>query len=681
MLALGQRQVIRRPKIIAAGGCVPENALSPSTTKLQGTSRLLFAFGAPARYVRFAFDSWTLDTAAPGYTDLPTSFTIVKVAMEYNGLARPVTFTGQRSVTLQPGLTRFYSDRVYAGRFNLSRFPADDYGWFRGSILLPSSSGRFPTAYPASYNGVQGAAMFAYYDPANHIDQIDDVGDMVLPSGASVSNFGWGPSAIVGDSLDRSALSAIAVTDSIGWRDDPDATGGPAEVPTGVGFVSRAACAADGSLTNVVAVMRATKVGGTVGGLNNERLGKYYQLANMAIEEDATNSLGSGGSGDPTTIHDLLTVRRNNQRSKGVRKIARTKLLPRTSSASGKWNGDQTYVANWGAGGNAGTLNGLFDADFAAGRIEALLSLSGVRGDISTSDPYRWKEDGTDNYATIDGTHPFKALQIVMANELRRWFAYLKAGYPADIAAWAAACTVEPSASRIALMSSLKSGLVSAGSWSLLDLLHFMGAHDEQAGRLALNKAGNFTLAPAGSPNFVTDRGFDGDSTDAALNTAWAPSTNGVNFTRNAASLIWGAQGTSTSSVPDLGTVSGVSGNRNVSLIRSNGTNAILRLNDNADTTFPNTSPKGIYLANRSGTTVTLWKIGPTGAASMLGSATVASTAASPAPLNYLRGPGTTQWSAATGAFVAAVGGDLTGKEAATLAAIRDAAVAVGAFS
>lgn len=111
------------------------------------------------------------------------------------------------------------------------------------------------------------------------------------------------------------------------------------------------------------------------------------------------------------------------------------------------------------------------------------------------------------------------------------------ADYGNEATALVAAMTTRPTEARIALINTLINSLKTAGVWSKLDVLWITAAHDAQAARLNWKSPGTFTLTETSSPTFTTDRGYTGNGTSSYLTTGWIPSTNGVNYTQNNASL------------------------------------------------------------------------------------------------------------------------------------------------
>lgn len=107
----------------------------------------------------------------------------------------------------------------------------------------------------------------------------------------------------------------------------------------------------------------------------------------------------------------------------------------------------------------------------------------------------------------------------------------------AEAEAVVTAFSVQPSAARMELIDTLVGALKTAGVWDLLDLLYISAAHDTQAKNINWKNPATFTLTNVGSgPAFVVDRGVTGSASNA-LKTGFVPSTNGVNYVLNSASV------------------------------------------------------------------------------------------------------------------------------------------------
>ena len=118
------------------------------------------------------------------------------------------------------------------------------------------------------------------------------------------------------------------------------------------------------------------------------------------------------------------------------------------------------------------------------------------------------------------------------------------------------AFTTPPTPARKALINTTVKSLKAAGVWSLLDSLYILAAADSQAARVDWKRPAT-TATVTNSPTFAADRGYTFDGSTNYFDTAFTPSTQGVNMTsavgtwavweRNsvaAASTYHGGQGT-----------------------------------------------------------------------------------------------------------------------------------------
>lgn len=92
--------------------------------------------------------------------------------------------------------------------------------------------------------------------------------------------------------------------------------------------------------------------------------------------------------------------------------------------------------------------------------------------------------------------------------------------------------------------------LKTASVWSALDALWIMRAPDSQSSKLEAKSAGvSYTLGEVNTPTFTASRGWAGDGSTSYLTTGFNPSTHGVQYTQNSASMgIYLDDGTDTSS-------------------------------------------------------------------------------------------------------------------------------------
>jgi len=162
------------------------------------------------------------------------------------------------------------------------------------------------------------------------------------------------------------------------------------------------------------------------------------------------------------------------------------------------------------------------------------------------------------------------------------------------------AATTQPTQARKIIINNLVVALQVAGIWNSLDLLYVLAAADSQIARLNWVSPATFTAAEVSAPTFAIDRGYTGDGAASRLNTNWTPSTNGVNFVQDNASMWVWSRTTGTEAVSCAGNNSSTihcminprSAGNTVNLIRINdGTNG---------TAGANTDGTGFYGVQRT---------------------------------------------------------------------------------
>lgn len=174
--------------------------------------------------------------------------------------------------------------------------------------------------------------------------------------------------------------------------------------------------------------------------------------------------------------------------------------------------------------------------------------------------------------------------------------------YSAEATALFAAMSVQPDATRKALIDTFIAALKTAGVWSELDLLYGLAAHDSQGSLLNWKAPASFAaLGEAHAPTFTTDRGWQGNGTSQYLRTQWTPSVNAVKMTQNNASAwAW--------SLTDAANNTGDIGDASAQAIRISTRSAAGaltgRINDNTGSTVAVANSIGFFGAQRTSATV-----------------------------------------------------------------------------
>jgi len=168
----------------------------------------------------------------------------------------------------------------------------------------------------------------------------------------------------------------------------------------------------------------------------------------------------------------------------------------------------------------------------------------------------------------------------------------------------------------------LINGLVFDGTWTLFDLLYILATNNTTTAALNLVST-SFSLVTNGSLTFNADVGYTGDGSTGYLDTQWAPSGNGVNFTLNSASIGAYIQST-TASVASVVMGSAITGTFSYMSPVNTGNVFTFNVNDNTFANFSNTNPQGAFVNTR--TAITTLNIYKNGSATAVGTSAGGST-------------------------------------------------------
>ena len=418
-----------RPRLVGANGRTSQQLLATNATLTTFESRAFFYVGVDTPYLQISFDNWAIDTTGADLA-APTALAIEGAALESDAQVsvRPLRFGGVRAGSISAGGTTF-SDPIYATDFGIPYFKRGTKYWVRLRGNVPASTGRIPGAGRFS---VQLASRFDPTQGANATSQVDATGAMTNKTGQDSYGIPMTFTAVVGLPLDSRIPSMIAVGDSIGDATNDGATGYAA--PSGPAFLNRASFAAD--MTRPIPILNMARGSSSVtyaasNAAAQARRGIYYAFATFAVDEYGANDVQSTGNGDVPTIQAAFATQWAAMKAGGIGIILRPKLIPRNGS-SDNWAtlAGQTNVVAFDT--KAQTLDDWFDTKVADGTLSATLGMNVARaaatgGATPGSDYWHWPVNGTANYATPDGTHPYGPIHILMAGELR---AKIEALYP-----------------------------------------------------------------------------------------------------------------------------------------------------------------------------------------------------------------------------------------------------------
>ena len=89
----------------------------------------------------------------------------------------------------------------------------------------------------------------------------------------------------------------------------------------------------------------------------------------------------------------------------------------------------------------------------------------------------------------------------------------------------------------VAALSQLICGMVSDGTWALMDGVYVFAINSQANALINLVNPGTYNLTITATPTFTANAGFTGNGTTTRLNTSFTPSTAGGNMTQNSASF------------------------------------------------------------------------------------------------------------------------------------------------
>jgi len=109
--------------------------------------------------------------------------------------------------------------------------------------------------------------------------------------------------------------------------------------------------------------------------------------------------------------------------------------------------------------------------------------------------------------------------------------------FDADTKLWLAQCGTRPSNAVVSAVDTFIRQCKVDGNWSLLDRF-WLFAQDVQANaRISIVNPSSTNITEVNSPTFNANQGYTGNGTTSYLRSAFIPSSNGINYTLNSASL------------------------------------------------------------------------------------------------------------------------------------------------
>jgi hypothetical protein len=650
------RQRIFKKTFAALGGRLPETRVDTANPRRRFISRIPVALAGKFRRLKFRFDNAQFDGNGALYL-MPTSLTILGAGLEINGVTVPIKFNGELTRTLSAGELRVWSDFVRPSEADLSRFQtalhsttAHGYRKYQGQRVYlrvcgetPNFTGEIPIGCIAV--DADGEALFALYDPANHIDQVYGTGTMTVPSDALVAtdfpavgnasapnNMGFGPSEIIGETFDtRQLVTLVRGPSTPSGREDDRS---PTDMNIGWGFIDRAMQSEDGSLDYVIPCGHMTRTGGDAARMGaNEMTFTSYDLANHLIDWLGNNGIANGYTAGQE-VNENLPVILNRAKQAGIDYTMGFLGSPRTTSTDDyETYANQSYSSSsYGPGGMADYLMRRMARAGALGNIDLVMALPQIR---SQYDPWKWFTDGvTANLMTADGLHEPKYGHEVLAEQVR-WGLDTGLAMPRVSRNFAAACLIKPTAITLNKIEAFMAAANAAGV--TMHMAHWLNApildaSDDgyQTRRVNMVWPGVWNLHQNDTGGTIT-YGANGTKSDgtAFLGAFLTPSLdfspgNAADLspvTVDSISIAFKCNDESDTK-PVVGTPSGSGSDRTLYVNPKDGSgNFGMRLNDTTNFSKACSSAIGTFVGSRSGTTREAWRNGTS-----LGTDTVATT-------------------------------------------------------
>lgn len=410
-------------RVVATNSRMSPFTYSPGATNTSFWQRTPHQLGGPVAEIDIAFMNWAVGYSGEVINASDVTITHAWLERGSDGQVVPLTFDGERELLLVGGVAEPYymADPVDSSVWTGGAPQRDEIFWLHVKGNVPPTDGKACLGVYATYSG----AKFIFYDPAQEPGTVDAAGAVPNITGKNQRSNGLAV-MFAGRYTEPGYLSVIGLGDSI-LHGSGDATN-PAPVVAGSGFFDRAATDLEGA--NAVGMLNLARHGESANTFVNSHAmrGALLPFANVVVEEYGTNDIGSRGTGNADVIYGRLQTIWQIARDAGVEHVLRTKLMPRTASASGNWTSleDQTPNNGWGAGEARDQLNAHLATALSEGLIDALVDTLTPVAD--PTDDHYWVSTGANDYATGDGTHPNRQGYALAAVPLRSAIEAILAG-------------------------------------------------------------------------------------------------------------------------------------------------------------------------------------------------------------------------------------------------------------
>lgn len=371
-----------------------------SATTVDVYVRSLFVVGADVTAAQLLFPGWAIKSNSG--VIFAEAFDVMDAAIEYNGAAARVTFSGANSATVSPG-ANLVSDPLPASALGgAAAFTQGTTGFIRcrlrvvdpatnkmpqcGGLRGTSSTGIKCDPTKINFtNGVVSTGAYTYTMINGGVFGTDAASDSAVLAPMFLGRHNASSIGFLGDSKTfGTGDTAVGATGALGMSRTlfPNASS-----------ASGAKCGINFGCPSGVAL---DCLQGANGGSTNAPLIEAYQYITHAV-------VGYGTYATNLTNQQALHAQ---LRAAGIAKIIQRSMTPRTTSTD-SWatTANQTLAVNWGAGSTTATFEAALAALPASDQDMTYYQSLGERAASSGADYWKWVVNGTANYGTSDGIH------------------------------------------------------------------------------------------------------------------------------------------------------------------------------------------------------------------------------------------------------------------------------------
>jgi len=336
--------------------------------------------------------------------NMPNAYEFTVGSIQISTTSVPVTWSGVRNITINPGDNDINSDEIPASAFSLSYIPRGTIIWTK--VIYTVASGDMMPTTARDYRAVTNQQSWQYLAANTTVanSQVDSTG-VFTSTGTAPANFNLPCSPMILGRPLVDGLSFVAVGDSItegvGDSTSNTTTAGAA----GQGWLQRAMHSAAGLSSDPLPCINLARSGNGHSSYmgSNTKWSVYGKYAKYPIMALGTNTIGASGSGSLATVKSGETAVIAVGAVNNTQAPVRWALTPRTSSANNWSDNVQTpLAAAWDTGGTAEQFN-----TYTFGQIGTVYVVQLNQSSLlSPLDPWHFNYDGTPNAYAADTTHP-----------------------------------------------------------------------------------------------------------------------------------------------------------------------------------------------------------------------------------------------------------------------------------